>query len=891
MALIRQLILGFALLFAPFAYAESHDAFWPGANYDPAVPTFNQVLGYGPGEEITTHKDMVRYFEALEAAKPEHVKIFTYGETWQGRRLIYVVIGAPDRMADLNTVQDGMKRLADPRVTNRAAADGLIDTLPAITWLAYSVHGNEISSTDAAMLTAYHLLAARGDARVADILGKTLVILNPLQNPDGRDRFIHQFETARGLVPDSDLISAEHNEPWPGGRSNHYLFDMNRDWFILSQPETQGHVAALQQWYPTVFVDLHEMGSNSTYYFAPEAVPYNPHLAEDQRASLTLFGKNNAKWFDEFGIDYFTREVYDAFYPGYGASWPSYYGSIAMTYEQASVRGLIVRKDTGDEFPYWKSVRNHFVTSLSTAETTARNREKFLRDFYNYRVSAIEEGRKENVRSFLIPVQDDQAGADKLAGLLVKQGVEVSRVEEEIRACDTILAPGSYVISTAQPAKRLIRTLLDKDVPLEKDFLTEQERRRAKALGDEIYDVTAWSLPLMFNIDVQACNRVPTGRFTPAEATLIPTGKLVNPNAQVAYLVPWGDAAAGRLLSAALRSGLQVKSSDAAFTHGGTHYPAGTLIFDKADNPADLGARLAALAVTSGADIYGIDDSWVTQGPNFGSERVVRLLPPKIAIAWDEPTSSLSAGNTRFVLERQFNYPVTAIRVDDLKRADLRRYDVLILPEQWGDYGAVLGKGGTENLKDWVRRGGVLIGIGSAMQYLSDPDHDFLSTRREERAGVKKDENGAEEATVPGTLLTSRDEYRATIEQGRKSLDSVAGILARADVDPDHWMAAGVAGELQVLVSGRDIYTPLTLDEGVNVARFKGPDELLTSGYMWEENRKQLAFKPFAVAAPMGRGQVIGFTQSPTTRAYLDGLNVIFLNAIFRGAAHASPVR
>lgn len=891
MALIRQLILGFALLFAPFAYAESHDAFWPGANYDPGVPTFNQVLGYGPGEEITTHKDMIRYFEALEAAKPEQVKIFTYGETWQGRRLIYVVIGAPDRMAELSAVQDGMKRLADPRVTNKAAADGLIDTLPAITWLAYSVHGNEISSTDAAMLTAYHLLAARGDARVADILGSTLVILNPLQNPDGRDRFIHQFETARGLEPDSDLISAEHNEPWPGGRSNHYLFDMNRDWFILSQPETQGHVAALQQWYPTVFVDLHEMGSNSTYYFAPEAVPYNPHLAEDQRASLTLFGKNNAKWFDEFGIDYFTREVYDAFYPGYGASWPSYYGSIAMTYEQASVRGLIVRKDTGDEFPYWKSVRNHFVTSLSTAETTARNREKFLRDFYNYRVSAIEEGRKENVRSFLIPAQDDQAGADKLAGLLVKQGVEVSRVEEETRACDTILAPGSYVISTAQPAKRLIRTLLDKDVPLEKDFLTEQERRRAKALGDEIYDVTAWSLPLMFNIDVQACNRMPTGRFTPAEATLIPAGKLVNPNAQVAYLVPWGDAAAGRLLTAALKSGLQVKSSDAAFTHGSTRYPAGTLIFDKADNPADLGARLATLAVTSGADIYGIDDSWVTQGPNFGSERVVRLLPPKIAIAWDEPTSSLSAGNTRFVLERQFNYPVTAIRVDDLKRADLRRYDVLILPEQWGDYGAVLGKSGTDNLKDWVRRGGVLIGIGSAMQYLSDPDHDFLATRREERAGVKKDENGEDEATVPGTLLTSRDEYRATIEQGRKSLDSVAGILARADVDPDHWMAAGLSNELQVLVSGRDIYTPLTLDEGVNVARFKGPDELLTSGYMWEENRKQLAFKPFAIAQPMGRGQVVGFTQSPTTRAYLDGLNVIFLNAIFRGAAHASPVR
>ena len=221
------------------------------------------------------------------------------------------------------------------------AADIIADQ-PAITWLSYGVHGNEISSTDAAMLTAYHLLASRGDDRVADIMQDTVVIIDPMQNPDGRDRFIQSFTSAVGLRPDSDRLAAEHDEPWPGGRTNHYLFDMNRDWFIMTQPETQGRIAAIQEWYPVVFVDLHEMGSDGTYFFAPEAVPFNPHLAADQKESLQLFGRNHARWFDEFGLDYFTREVYDAFYPGYGASWPSYYGSIAMTYEQASSRGLVV---------------------------------------------------------------------------------------------------------------------------------------------------------------------------------------------------------------------------------------------------------------------------------------------------------------------------------------------------------------------------------------------------------------------------------------------------------------------------------------------------------------------------------------------------------------------
>ncbi len=244
--------------------AQEKFVFWPNANYDPAIPTVEDVLGYSPGERITWHRNAVRYFEALAEAAPERVSVSRYAASWEGRELIYVVVTSAENMARIDDIKTGMQRLADPRETTRGAAEEIIATQPAVTWLSYGVHGNEISSTDAAMLTAYHLLASRGDSRVADIMRDTVVVIDPLQNPDGRDRFVHHFEMSEGLVPDSDRISAEHDELWPGGRTNHYLFDLNRDWFIMTQPETQGRVKILQEWYPVAYVDAHEMGSDST---------------------------------------------------------------------------------------------------------------------------------------------------------------------------------------------------------------------------------------------------------------------------------------------------------------------------------------------------------------------------------------------------------------------------------------------------------------------------------------------------------------------------------------------------------------------------------------------------------------------------------------------------
>ena len=414
-----------ALAIAIPAVAAPRVDFWPGASYDPAIPTQKQVLGYEPGERISPHANIVKYLEALAAAAPGRMNIFDYGKTWEGRRLIFAVIGSEANIAKLDQIKASMKRLADPRRTSESDARQIIGGMPALIWLAYGVHGNEISSPDAALLTAYHLLASRNDKLVDQVFANDLILIDPQQNPDGRDRFVHNFEIAEGPEPDPSQLAAEHNEPWPGGRTNHYYFDLNRDWFALTQPETKARIKTLQDWYPLVFVDLHEMGSDSTYYFAPEAVPYNPYITKEQRESLEWFGRNNAKWFDQYGFTYFTREGYDEFYPGYGASWPLYYGSIGMTYEQASTRGLVVRRYDGTIVSYGETVRHHFVASISSCETAARNREKLLTNFYRYRQTAIDEGKKDAVREYILPRSGDTSIVDKLASNLAEQGIEV----------------------------------------------------------------------------------------------------------------------------------------------------------------------------------------------------------------------------------------------------------------------------------------------------------------------------------------------------------------------------------------------------------------------------------------------------------------------------------
>ena len=706
--------------------AQTLEPIWPGAKYDPAIPTLQQVVGHEHGLEITTPDQIGVYLGALAKAAPTRTKLVEYARSWEGRPLWVLVVASPERIAKLDQVKRDLQRLADSRGLASGEVERLIKELPVVTWLSHGVHGNEISSGDAALFEAYHLLASQGDGDVEAVLRESIVLIDPMQNPDGRARFIFQNLQGRAAVPDPTPYNAEHDEPWPGGRSNHYLFDMNRDWFAQTQPETRGRITLAREYWPHVTVDLHEQGGDNTYYFAPPADPLNPHITKSQVAAFELFGRANGARFDQRGWAYFIREVYDSFYPGYGESWPIFQGSIGMTYEQASARSLSFARSDDTVMTYRDGVMHHANAALVTAITAAKNRERLVRELYDYRRSAVAEGEKGPVREYVLVPGIDPSRADALARNLATQGIEVRRTEEAVTIGGRQVPAGAYVVSHAQPSGRLIRNLLDPKTDQPQDFIKRQEERRARRQADQIYDITAWSLPLLYDVEL-----ITSGSTIAAKASTVPMTYTQTPRprafaqGKVGYLIPWGTAAASLTVDA-LQQNLRVRSVGGAFTLNGRRYPIGTAIVRVAENGTDLHAKLTALATKHGADVVPIDSTYVESGTSLGSNEVAFLKKPRVLLVWDTPTSSLSAGWTRYVLERRYGQPVTTVRTASLARATFAEYNVMVLPS--GNYSGQIGDAVLTRIKDWIRAGGTLVTLAEATRWATGTSVGLLET-------------------------------------------------------------------------------------------------------------------------------------------------------------------
>ncbi len=852
--------------------------FMPGAEYDPSIPTLKEVAGHSTGDKITSIADMEKYLQALEEASPM-VRLFPYAESWEGRTLYYAVVSSEENMGRLDAIKSDIRKLAFP---GSEGAEDLISRMPAITWLANGVHGNEISGPEAALLTIYHLLASRNDPLTRNILDNSIAIIDPYQNPDGRERFINCFTQLVGRWPDADPQAAEHNETWPGGRFNHYLFDMNRDWFAMTQPETRGRVEIYQEWYPHVMADLHEMGGDSTYYFAPPAIPLNPEITSEQVDWLTRIGRNNAEWFDKMRFDYFTREVFDSFYPGYGEGWPMFQGTIGMTYEQASVRGMVRDRSDGTTLHYRNSVQHQFIASISTLEAAASNREQLVRYFYNYRKNAAEGNVPREVKEIILAEGPDPARTMKLVNNLRDQGIEVLRASSAFsnpqardyytdEFTDTRFPAGSYIIPLSQPAGHLAATLLMRHTPQGEKFIEIQKQRREKGLGDQIYDLTAWSLPLLYGLEAWETAVSSTTDAQAIGAKLNAEGRVVGGEASLAYLVPWGTGPSAKLLAELFRRDIRVFASDLPFTTLDRRFPAGSLIIKTKGNPEDLFQQISEASSSTGATVYATGSAWVESGPNFGSNNVVYLEKPSIALLWDLPTNPTAAGATRFILEQQYGYPVTLIQGMNLARFDLSAYNVLIMPPTYGYAGspsAILGSRGISRIKDWVRSGGTLVALGSSTEFLAEEEVGLLSTRPE-----FKKEPGADESKEEST--------------DKSMPDNIPGAFLRITLDNSHWLAFGYGEKSQVLVDSNRIFTPLKSGSGRNVALYHDdPDKVMVSGFAWEESLQQIAGKACIIHQTSGSGNVVAFSEDPNYRAFQDGANLLFLNAVFFGPGH-----
>ncbi|MEM1081892.1 MAG: peptidase M14, partial [Pseudomonadota bacterium] len=552
---------------------------------------------------------------------------------------------------------------------------------------------------------------------------------------------------------------------------------------------------------------------------------------------------------------------------------------------------------SGEIITFAQPVREYTIASLATLETVANRREALWANFADYRQSGVDMAGNDGPAGWVVPAQTDQGAADRMARLVAEHGSDVYQTRAAIEACGLELGVGSYIIPGDQPSHRQLRMLLDPQIDMDDEFLVEQERLRARGEPDQIYDVTGWSLPIMFNVAIEPCRRVPSvsglARVDPNQPA---PGQMVQADATLAYLAPGGSSASLRLMAAALREGLKVDRIEVPLTLNGEDYPSGSLVFQKADNPDDLADTLAALVNETGATVSGTDTSWTLNGPNFGSMDVVRLHAPRVALAWDRPTDIYSPGAVRFVLERQFGYPVTVVRTSVLRSADLNRYDVVVLPNAsarfGGGYDAFLGTAGAANLRSWVQSGGTLVTLAGGTVWAARPDVNLLASRLE-HAAIEQDAApiDSDEARVDGLVLESMDELSDRLRAGDRSPDSVSGVLVNTEIDTEHWLAAGVSETVPALVRGNRIFTPPNMDRVDVVARYASSDELLASGYLWEENRLQLAFKPYLMTQRQGRGLVVSFSEDPAVRGYLEGLNGLLVNAVLVAPSYSFKLR
>ena len=858
--------------------------FSPGTRYDRTIPTLKQVVGHAPGERITNPEQIGQYLRALHAAAPDRTRLIRYGESWERRDLHVLVVGSSARLARIEEIKAGMKQLAGGVP---ADPEKLVRDLPVIVALIHGVHGNEISSAESALQEAYHLLAAEGDPVVDQIRREVIVLIDPMQNPDGRARFVLQNLLAAGPSPDPEPIAAERDEPWPGGRSNHYLFDLNRDWFAQTQLETRARVDLMLDWMPQVVADLHEMGGNSTYYFPPTAPPTNPHRTPTQTAWLEKFGRAMARRFDERGFEYFNREVYDSFYPGYGVSWPTTQGAIGMTFEKASARGLILRQRDGSLLSYLDGAVEHFTAALVTLATAAQSREQMLRDFLEFRRTA----GQGSTRAYLLPAdQADPGQVRRLVRTLLRNGISVRRAEEPLRLDNRTLSAGTFVVPLPQPGGMLARNLLDPQVPMNEAFLKQQEDRRRRRLSDRIYDVTAWNLPLLYDVECLGTTVPVQVRLTEVSADNLSAAVVSElPEVAVGYAVRWSPSAAA-LTIAALRRGYRGRFVPADFRvdldgpdgpQSPLRFTRGTVIFRRADNDPRLKSSLAALAIEHDVTVVPLESAFIEDGVSPGSNQAVTLRLPRVLLLWDNPASSLSAGWARYILEQRYGQPVTLVRAASLSRVDMRAYDVLVMPS--GNYAATLNGDTLRRLRDWIGAGGTLITIGEATRWAASDSTALLETKALLRTFQPEPAPGRNLPPARPDAPPPLGSYESAIQPVRELPEPVPGSLLRLLLDEGHWLSSGTDLEIQALAEGNRFYAPIRLDKGSNVGIYAASDRLLVSGLLWPGSASSIAQTPYLIHQPFGQGHLIAFSEDPNFRAFAEATQLLFINALLLG--------
>ncbi|HEX7317163.1 MAG TPA: M14 family zinc carboxypeptidase [Pyrinomonadaceae bacterium] len=840
-AALALLLLVAALCPAARAQARGESSgrfdFYTRGPYREQVPRPQSLLRYDVGEFHTNYALMERVLQAIAQAAPDRVRVFDIGLTNEYRMQHVVAVSAPENIARLDEIKANLKRLSDPRTLSAEEARRLTSTTPVALWLQYTIHGNESASFEAMMQVLYQL-AASDEPATLEILKNSVALINVCANPDGHERFVTWYNSFG--VGDPEPSAAEHDEPWSVyGRVNRYRFDLNRDNIATSQVETRNMQRAFLEWNPQVAVDHH--GQPSQFFFPPAALPVNPNLPPEQTERwLAAFGRANAAQFDQRNWDFYVRDIFDLFYPGYWDSWPALQGATGMTYETdaGGWKGLRWKRDDETIVTFRSGIAKHFVASLTTLATAAANREARLRDFYDFKRTAIEEGRTGRVRRFVILPGQDPGRAAELIENLLRAGVEVKRASAAFRstrahdysskdspAATRDFPAGAYVVDLAQPAKRIAKALLEVHTPQDEAFQREQiarftrnERRGRGGAKEEygFYDVTSWSLPLAFGVDAYWTEDDAAVQARAVELTILeslsasgphpipggnalrlipdaPTSSFggVTGRAQVAYIIPYERNGAASLVFRLLREGFKLAVSTKTLNAGGRDWPRGTVVARVSRNPETLHERIAQLAVETGVSVTAVGTGFPETGETgVGSETVVSLRRPKIIVAADEPVSTTGYGAMWWTFDRM-GVDFTPMTIDAIKNTKLDNYNVIILPDgSAGGYSSRFGKGGVEALRGWVERGGTLVLVKGAAVFGALKDVNFTSARLvgSDEDEQKGDAGGAAPAPstptpTPQDAAGANTAPQASVQQrGRRQTQAATSTPEQAEV-------------------------------------------------------------------------------------------------------------
>jgi hypothetical protein len=797
--------------------------------YNQNIPTPESIVGHQVGEWHITHDKLAQYMYALAEAS-DRITIENRGSTFEGRPLLLLKITSPKNHQNIDAIQKAHVEGTESIEANAA-------NRPIVVYQGFSIHGNEPSGANAGLLAAYYLAAAQG-SEIDQMLDNTVVLFDPSFNPDGLQRFAYWANTNKSINLNPDPNDREYDEVWPGGRTNHYWFDMNRDWLPVQLPESRARLKTFHNWYPNILTDHHEMGTNASFFFQPgipsRTHPLTPKLNQELTAKI---GNFHAKALDKIGSFYYTEESFDDFYYGKGSTFPDINGSIGILFEQASSRGHIQESDNGIlTFPF--TIRNQFTAALSTLEAAQSMREELLTYQNNFFKNARNEAAKEANKAIVFGDEKDAAKTYHLAEILQRHKIKFHEVKDDFTANGKQFKKGySYIVPKNQKQTRLINAMFEKRTTFQDSLF---------------YDISAWTFPLAFNVDYAEGDSTTNAG---AEVTdLQPKAGSVSGMSNYAYLMEWHEYYTPKLLNQLLNDNLRAKVGMQPFSLNGISYDYGTIMIpvqNQKMNASELHTYLTTLAKESHVTLNAVNTG-LTQGIDLGSNQFRALTAPKIALLVGDGISSYDAGEIWHLFDTRYDITVTKLDTKNIGWADLSRYNTIIVPS------GRLDDNDSKKIKEWVQNGGTLIAYKSALNWLNSKEIAKLDFKKMELVGKN-------------ISFEERDDFRGA--------QVIGGAIFEAETDRSHPINFGYKNDKISLFRNTTIFMKPDKNSYNNPIQYtKRP---IVSGYISKQNLDSIGSTVPLQIKDLGRGKVVAFTDNTNFRAFWYGTNKLLMNAIF----------